>query len=48
MAGTVIDMIEDQSLIAEAKAELARRVGPEGYVAPIPKHVRPRSINPKK
>lgn len=48
MAGAVIDMIEDQSLIAEAKAELARRVGPEGYVAPIPKHVKPRSINPKK
>lgn len=48
MAGAVIDMLEEPKLIEEAKAELARRVGPEGYVAPIPKDVRPRAINPKK
>lgn len=48
MAGAVIDMLEEQKLIKEAKAELARRVGPEGYIAPIPKDVRPRAINPKK
>lgn len=48
MAGAVIDMLEEPKLIEEAKAELARRVGPEGYIAPIPKDVRPRAINPKK
>lgn len=48
MAGAVIDMMEEPKLIEEAKAELARRVGPEGYIAPIPKDVRPRAINPKK
>ena len=48
MAGTVIDMMEEPSLIDEAKEELKKRVGPEGYVAPIPKDIRPMAINPKK
>lgn len=48
MAGTVIDMLEDPELIEKAKEELRKRVGEEGYVAPIPKDVRPMAINPKK
>ena len=48
MAGAVIDMLEQPELIENAKKELAGRVGPEGYIAPIPKDVRPMAINPKK
>lgn len=48
MAGTVIDMLEQPELIEQAKEELKKRVGEEGYVAPIPKDVRPMAINPKK
>ena len=48
MAGAIIDVLEDQSLIAAAKAELRKRVGETGYIAPIPKDVRPMAINPKK
>ena len=33
--------LEDQRLIGEAKDELKKRVGEAGYVAPIPKDVRP-------
>ena len=33
---------------AEAKEELKKRVGSEGYIPPIPKDVRPMAINPKK
>lgn len=48
MAGTVIDMLESPDLIEEAKEELKKRVGSEGYIPPIPKDVRPMAINPKK
>ena len=48
MAAAVIDMMEQPELIEEAKKELAGRVGPEGYIAPIPKDIRPMAINPKK
>ena len=48
MAGTVIDMMESPELIEKAKEELKKRVGEEGYVAPIPKDVRPMAINTKK
>ena len=37
MAGAIIDVLEDQRLIGEAKDELKKRVGEAGYVAPIPK-----------
>ncbi len=47
MAGTAIDLLENPELIDAAKQELYRRVGPEGYVAPIPKDVKPMAINPK-
>ena len=48
MAATAIDMVEDPELIAKAKEELAKRVGPNGYEAPIPAGIRPMAINPKK
>ena len=48
MAATAIDMYENPELIDKAKEELAKRVGPEGYVAPIPAGIRPMAINPKK
>lgn len=48
MAGTVIDMMEKPELIEEAKKELRRRVGAEGYIPPIPEGIRPMAINPKK
>ena len=32
----------------EAKKELRRRVGAEGYIPPIPEGIRPMAINPKK
>ena len=32
----------------KAKEELAKRVGPEGYIAPIPQGIKPMAINPKK
>jgi len=48
MAATAIDMCENPELIEKAKDELAKRIGPEGYVAPIPQGIRPMAINPKK
>ena len=48
MAGAVIDLLENQELIEEAKEELTKRVGSEGYIPPIPKDIRPMAINPKK
>lgn len=48
MAGAMIDLLEDPSLVIKAKEELASRVGENGYEAPIPKDIRPMAINPKK
>ncbi len=47
MAGTVIDMIDDPSIIDVAKAELKRRLGASNYVCPIPEGVMPRAIGSK-
>jgi aminobenzoyl-glutamate utilization protein B len=41
MAGVAAEALLDPSLIASAKADLARRVGTEGYVCPIPDDVQP-------
>jgi aminobenzoyl-glutamate utilization protein B len=41
MAGVAAEALLDPSLITSAKADLARRVGPEGYVCPIPDDVQP-------
>jgi len=41
MAATALDAIQDPALLARAKAELKERVGPAGYVCPIPDDVVP-------
>ena len=48
MAGAIIDVLEQPELLEKAKEELEKRVGPEGYIPPIPKDVRPMAIQPKK
>ena len=44
MAATVIDLMNDPELLAAAKAEHAEKVGPEGYICPIPKGIKPQPI----
>ena len=44
MAATVIDLMNDPELLAAAKADHAKKVGPEGYICPIPKGVKPQAI----
>lgn len=41
MAATAADAICDPELLARAKADLARRIGPEGYVSPLPEDAEP-------
>lgn len=41
MAATAADAIRDPDLRARAKEDLARRVGPKGYVSPLPKSAVP-------
>ena len=45
MAACAVELIRDPELLAAAKEEHAKRVGPEGYEAPIPKGVKPRSMD---
>ncbi|MEA4920205.1 MAG: M20 family metallopeptidase [Clostridiaceae bacterium] len=44
MAATAIDLIENPELLVAAKAEHADRVGPNGYICPIPKGIKPQPI----
>jgi len=44
MAGVGLDLFLNPGLLNEAKAELADRVGPEGYVCPIPAGVQPSPV----
>ena len=48
MAAAIIDLLENPELIEKAKVEHKKRLGGGSYVAPIPKDVRPMSINPSK
>ncbi|HHL20086.1 MAG TPA: amidohydrolase [Aliiroseovarius sp.] len=41
MAATGIDALSDPDLVARAKADLAARTGPEGYIRPLPADARP-------
>ncbi len=41
MAATGIDALSDPDLIARARADLAARTGPEGYIHPLPRDARP-------
>lgn len=45
MAAVAVDAICDPDLLARAKAEHRRRIGPNGYVPPIPAGVRPASMD---
>lgn len=45
MAAGAVELIKDPQLLARAQEEFRRRIGPEGYEAPIPKEVKPRAIN---
>jgi len=47
MAGAVIDLFENPELRQAARRELEERVGPCGYVCPIPQGVEPRPISGK-
>ena len=38
------ELMVNAGLLAQAKQEHRRLVGPEGYVCPIPQGVRPRSM----
>ena len=46
VAGTIIRLLEDPSLIEKAKAEHKAKVGEEGYVCPLPDYVQP-DIRPR-
>ena len=41
MAGTAVDVIRDETLLARAKAEHAARVGRTPYVCPLPPELEP-------
>lgn len=45
MAAGVVELLTDTTLLEEAKADHARRVGPDGYQAPIPKDVVPKAMD---
>lgn len=40
-----VELMENAELLAAAKAEHAKRVGPEGYIPPIPKDVKPMAMD---
>ena len=45
MAASAVALMTDPETLQKAKDEHAKRVGPKGYEAPIPKDVKPRSMN---
>ena len=45
MAATVAELMTRPDVLAKAKEELAGRTGPEGYIPPIPKDVKPMAMN---
>ena len=45
LAAGAVELMENPELLAEAKAEHAERVGPEGYIPPIPKDVKPMAMD---
>lgn len=45
MAALAVELIRDEALLAKAKAEHKKRVGPNGYRCPIPAGVKPRAMN---
>ena len=45
MAAGAVELMTNPELMEQAKAEHRKRVGPDGYVPPIPKDVRPISMD---
>ncbi len=45
MAAEAVELIRNEKLLADAKAEFKEKVGIKGYEPPIPKGVRPRAIS---
>ena len=45
LAAAAVELLSRPELLEEAKAEHRRRVGPAGYVPPIPKDVRPAAMD---
>lgn len=45
MAAGTVELMSNPEMLEAAKAEHRRRVGPEGYVPPIPKGIQPISMN---
>lgn len=45
MAAGAAELMENPELLAAAKAEHAKRVGPDGYIPPIPKDVKPMAMD---
>ena len=45
MAATAAELMENPAVLAEAKEELRRRTGKDGYICPIPKDVVPRAMS---
>ena len=48
MGATVIDLINDPSIIERAKKEFEERLDGETYQCPIPKGIKPQAMGPKK
>jgi len=44
IACSVIDLLNDPMLLEKARKEHEKNVGPDGYICPIPKEVKPRPI----
>ena len=45
LAAGAVELMENPELLARAKEEHANRVGPEGYIPPIPKDVKPMAMD---
>ena len=45
LAATAAELFQNPELLEKAKAEHANRTGPDGYICPIPKGIRPRAIS---
>ena len=45
LAAGAVELMENPELLQKAKAEHAERVGPEGYIPPIPKDVKPVAMD---
>ena len=45
MAAAAAELMENPELLAQAKEEHAKRVGPDGYIPPIPKDVKPMAMD---